>query len=168
MQVGDGDDLESLLLQIAHHVPECWKALGIHRKRAIVLLVVDVEIDNVCGNFSLAEFASHFAHARFRIVTVTALLIPEGKQRGQWSSANQCGEILNYALGIGTVKEIVVQFTAVGSEGIEIAGLLAKIEVAAIGVIQIEPVRGALSRGQQKWNALIQRISGLLPPKRIR
>ncbi len=46
MKIRNGDHLESLCPQVLHHSFEIRKALTIHRERAVVLLVVDIEVDD--------------------------------------------------------------------------------------------------------------------------
>src|ERR1700686_2809318 len=58
-------------------------------ERTVVLLVIDVEIDNVRRNFSLAELAGDLVHPCFGIVTVAALLVAEGGQGRKRRAANQ-------------------------------------------------------------------------------
>ena len=116
MKIGNCDHFETFAFQIDDHLLERWEALAINGERTVILLVIDIQIDHVSGNLALAEFARDLPHPRFGIVAVAALLISEGKQRRQRRAPDQLREILNHALGIGPVKEVIVQFPAVGSE----------------------------------------------------
>src|SRR5256885_1107954 len=70
VQVGDGDDLESFGPQILDHALEIREALCVHGEWPIVLLIVDVQVNHISGNFSFPEFTSDLAYLRFGIVTI--------------------------------------------------------------------------------------------------
>src|SRR5580698_3636639 len=82
----------------------------------VALLIVDVEINDVGGNLFFAQGLNNFAGARLGIITVAALLIAEGPEGRKRRAANQCGELLDYFLGLRTGDEIVVQLAALGSK----------------------------------------------------
>ena len=78
VEIGDGDDLEAFALQVVHHALRTFgKALAIYGEGAIVLLVIDVEINDVGGNLAFAKFRGDLRDSRFRIVAITALLISQ-------------------------------------------------------------------------------------------
>src|SRR5207302_10365442 len=144
------------------HLLEMRKALAIDRERTVLFLVIDVEINHVRGNVSFTELAGDLAHARFRIVAIAALLVAERKQRRQGRTPYQRSEIAHYALGIGTVKEVVIQLATLRAEGICVPKLLAEIEAAAIGVVQKNAVRRALPHAQKEGDRFVNGIGRLL------
>ena len=51
VQVGDGDYAEILLLLVLQHLGKVGKLLRVNRERAVVLLVINVQVNCVAGNF---------------------------------------------------------------------------------------------------------------------
>ena len=79
MQVGDGNQFESLLAQVFDHLLEVRKAFAIDGKGTIAVLIINVEIDYVGRDVALAKLTGDLAHARFRIIAVATLLVSQGK-----------------------------------------------------------------------------------------
>ena len=167
VQVGDGDDLETIFAEVANHLFEVRKVFAIDGEGAVMILIINVEVNHIGGNFSLAEIASDFSHPRLRIITVTALLKSQRPERRQRRAAHQRGEIFHNLLGMRAVKEVVVQLAAIGAERIGVARFFAKIKVAAPGVIQKNSVTLAIFQRQKKRNGLVQRVGRFLPAKSI-
>src|SRR5262249_30332964 len=81
VQVSDGNDLEAFAFQVRNHLLESWKSFTIDGERTVVLLIVDVEINYISRDIALAKFGRDLAHSRLWVITVAALLIPQGEER---------------------------------------------------------------------------------------
>src|SRR5581483_1787902 len=77
MQVGDRNDAEVLGFHVAHQLRHVWKLLWIYGERAIFVLIIDVEPQNVARNAIATHPARDVAHLCFRRVAVPALLKAE-------------------------------------------------------------------------------------------
>src|SRR5205085_617484 len=157
MQIRDGDELETLLAEVANHAFEVRESLAVDGERGIALLVIDVEVENVGGNFVFAESARDFQDPGLRKVAVPRLLETECPERRQGHVPNQRSVGLQNFLGIGTEKKVVVQLAAFGSEGVSVAGGASEVEAAAPGVVEKDAIRGSVPHGEEddaQWRFL--------------
>src|SRR6266576_5599571 len=118
MEIGDGDEFESFLLQVSHQLFDRGKAFAIYGEGPIVLLIVDIEIDDVGRNLAFAELSGDLFYLRLRVIAVTALLVPEREEWRQGSPSDELCKLFNYVLGVGSVEKVIVECAAVRSEGI--------------------------------------------------
>ncbi len=167
MEIDDGNDLETIIREIAHHLFESRKAFSIDGEAAIFVFVIDVEVKHVAGDFSGAKFGGNVSHLFFRKIAVAGLLVSENKLGRKGRAAYQRGVVLEDLLGRRTVEEIVVEFSAIGAEGVGIAALFAKLEAAAVRVVQEDAIGVAGAYGKKKWDAFVQRIGALGPVHRV-
>ena len=167
VEVGDGDGVEALRAEVGDHLLEVREIFAIDGERRVALLVVDVEIDHVGGNFLFAKEAHDFTGARFGIVAVAALLVAEAPERRQRRAADERGVFRDDFLRIGAGEEIVVQLAAFGAEGKIVGRFLAEIEAAAVGVVEKKAVRGAFAEADEKRNGLVERIGGFAPAEGV-
>ncbi len=133
----------------------------------IALLVVDVEIDYVGGNFLFAKEAHDFTGAGFGVVAVAALLVAEAPERGERRAADQRGVFRDDFLRIGTGEEIIVQLATFGAEGKIVGRFLAEIEAAAVGIVEKKAVGGAFAEADEKWNGFVERVGGFAPAEGV-
>ena len=56
MEVRNGNEFEAFIAEVFHHFFKSGEALPIDRERTIVLLVIDVEVNHISGNFAFTEF----------------------------------------------------------------------------------------------------------------
>src|SRR5947207_2949076 len=136
MQVGDGDNFEAVMFKVLHHPLKVWEFIAVNGERTVVLLIVNVEVNDVSGNFSRTKFARDSPYARFRIIAVAALLVSQSEEWRQRRSPHQGGEVLDYRLRFRAIEKVVVEFTPVRTERVEIARLFSKIEITAISVVE--------------------------------
>src|SRR5258708_2774117 len=167
MKIGDGHDFEALVPQVLHHAFEIGEPLPIDRERTIVLLVVNVQINYIGGNFTLAKLGSDLAHLRLWIIAVPALLVSQRKQRRERHSTDKLAELLHYLLGSRSVKKIVVQLPALRAERIRIADLFAEIKAGSISVVEENAVCRAVAKREQERDVFVKRIGGLLPSEGV-
>jgi hypothetical protein len=74
VQVGDQHGMKPLRGQVADHFFESRELGAVDGEGAVLVLIIDVQVDGIGGNFFVAESFSDFVHACFRFVTVTRLL----------------------------------------------------------------------------------------------
>src|SRR5712691_10631862 len=55
VEIGDGHNMKTLAGEVADHPLEVWEALAIDGEGAIAVLIVNVQVDEVCRNSSFAE-----------------------------------------------------------------------------------------------------------------
>src|SRR6266545_3536863 len=138
------------MTKVLHHLFKVGESLAVDGKRAVLLLVIDVEVDNVRGNLAFAELTGNFPHPRFGIITVSALLISQrGERRHGRASGKRC-EITDHALRIGAVKEVVVQFAGLSAERVGIPRFLAEVKTAAVGVVEKNTVRRSVAHSEKE------------------
>ena len=65
----------------------------LHGERGVVLLVVDVQVDDVSGNFLFTEELGNLPDAGFGIVAVAALLVAQCEQRRQRHAPGKRGVV---------------------------------------------------------------------------
>src|SRR5882672_1330046 len=167
VQVGDQNRVHALRTKIGNHFFKGWKILAIYRKGRVALLKINIEVDDIRGNFLLPKRADDFPCARFRIVRIPALLIserPERRKRGASGHGRVSGDDF---LGLWPGNEVVVQLAAFGAEGKVIRRLLAEIEYASIGVIEEKSISRAFAQPDEKRNGFVKRVRGLLPAELI-
>src|ERR1700758_2492275 len=86
VQIGDDHDVEIFFFQVGEQLLEMRKAIRVHRKRTVLLLKIDVEIEYIRGNLVRPQTRRNFAQSRLRFVSETRLLEterPKGRQRRQ-------------------------------------------------------------------------------------
>ena len=77
VQVGDDNGVKTLSAKIGDHLFERGEVLAIDGEGRIVLLVIDVEVDDVSGNFLFTKSLDNLADAGLGIIAVAALLVAE-------------------------------------------------------------------------------------------
>ena len=162
MQVGDVDQMKMLFAQIGNQARKIRESFGIDGEGAILVLVVDVEVDHVGRNSVGAKTVGDFSNLRFGRVAVTRLLETESPQRRQRRRSGEIGVGLDNLFGRGAVEKVIVERSAFGAEGIHIARLLAKVKPRAPGVVEKNPVTMSAVDGEEKRNALVKRVGGFL------
>ena len=78
MRISDGHDMEIFRLELRDHSRKIGESCPVHREGAILILVVDVEIDCVGRNRIGSQSVCNFQHTCLRHVAVTRLLEAEG------------------------------------------------------------------------------------------
>src|SRR5260221_14050993 len=112
VQIGDGHEVQVLFAQVRDEGGKVGKAFRVDGKGTISVLVVDVEIKNVGGNFVGAQTIRDFARLRFRKVTVTRLLKTQCPQRRQGRLAGEVGVAFDHLFRRRAINEVVVERAA--------------------------------------------------------
>ena len=119
VQVGDGDDVKVLSVRGRGSSGEkCGNCCRIDGEGAVLVLVVDVEIDGVGGDMVGAEAVGDLHDAGLGIVAVTRLLEAERPERRQRRRAGEPGVGFDDVFGIGAVDEVVVDGAVRCAEGV--------------------------------------------------
>src|SRR5260370_26030992 len=137
--------------------------LSVDGKRGIPLLVVDVQIKDVRWDFLVSERAGNFADAGLGIVAVATLLIAKRPERRQRCAADERGVFLDDLLRIRAGEKIIVELAALRAERKIVRRFLAKIEAAAIGVVEEHAIGGAFVQAHEKTDCLVHRTAALAP-----
>ena len=164
-QVGVKTDhrLEVERLQFANQFLEVGKELAVHCEGAGPVFVVPVQVEYITGNGPLAQFLGHLAHGRFGNVATPALLISQRPERRQRHASEQGRILAEDVFGTRSGHDVIVELAAFASERIGVAELLLKLELAAVGVVEVESPTAALAEAQIERHAFIQRVGRLLP-----
>src|SRR5712692_4549127 len=116
MQIRDDDSMEVLRGKLRDHSGKVGKTIVIYGERAVLLLEVDIQIDDVGGDMIRSQTVCDFDHSRLRRVAVTRLLIAESPERGKRRSPSQPGVRLHYLFRSGSIKNIVIQRSIHGAK----------------------------------------------------
>src|ERR1700688_1987154 len=143
------------------------KIFTVYRERCVALLIVDVKINDIAGNFLLAESLNDLAGARFGIISVAALLVAKRPERRKRRAADKRSELLDDFLGFRAGNKIIVKFAAFGSKGKVIGQFFSEVEAAAVGVVEENAIGRALVKADEKRNRLVERVVRLLPAVKI-
>src|SRR5215469_3088467 len=81
VQVGDDNGVKTLSAKIGDHLFERGEVLAIDSEGRITPLVINIEVDDVSGNFLFTKSPDNLADAGLRIIAVAALLLAK---RPQW------------------------------------------------------------------------------------
>src|SRR5947209_5384961 len=112
------------------------EVFAIDGERRVAPLIIDIEIDDIGGDFLFAESSSDFADAGFRAIAVAALLVAKGPQRRQRCAANQCSKFLHDLFGLRAGEKIIVKLAAFRAKRKIVRRLFAKVETGAPGVVE--------------------------------
>src|SRR3984957_1757506 len=132
-----------------------WTVLPVYRERRVSLFVIDIEINCVQRDFLLPISRDNLAPTRFRIIRVTALLEPQGPKWRQRSASDQRGIIGDNLFRLRAGEKIIIQFPAHSPKRKIIRRFFSEIEAAAIGVIEKQSVRRAISHSDKKRNRFV-------------
>ena len=163
VQVGDRDSVKSLGAQIANHLLKRGESLAIDRERPVAVLIVDVQIDDVCGNLLIAEEPRDFPHARLGIVAVAALLKPERPERRQRHMPDHPRVLGENRFRLRPGVKVIIQLAALGAEREIVVRFLAEIETAAVGVVEEDAPGCAIVQPHNEGNRFVERVGGFLP-----
>ena len=163
VEVGDGDDVEVLGGKVGDHLGEVREGLGVYGEGAVVVLVVDVEVEGVGGDVVGAEGVGDGVDFGLRHIAVAGLLEAEGPEGWEGCGAGEPGVGFDDVFGGGAVEEVVV-YGAVGSaEGVLVGVFAAKVEEGAPGVVEEDAESGAGAEVDEEGNAFVDGIGGFLP-----
>ena len=81
MEVGDEDGVEVLLGEVVDHLGEIGKVLGVDGEGAVLVLVVDVEVEGVGGKVVGAETVGYACELGVGEVAIAGLLEAEAPER---------------------------------------------------------------------------------------
>ncbi len=63
VQIGDGDDVEVIAFEVGQHLIKMGELLGVDGERTMLLLEIDIEVQDIGGDFVGAQTRGDFAHA---------------------------------------------------------------------------------------------------------
>ena len=89
--VDHGEDLEPLFVQPGDHQARLGKALSIPGKAAIVVHIMDIQVDHVTRELAAAKLLCHFQHALLRIVAPARLVEAKRPQRRKGHAPGDLG-----------------------------------------------------------------------------
>src|ERR1700674_4023548 len=168
MQIRNEDSVEVFRGELRDHSGKVRKTFVIYGERAVLLLVVNIQINNVGRDMIRSETICDFDHSRLRCVTVTRLLKPQSPHRRKWHSSSQPCVSFYYVLRSRSVKYVVIQRSAHSAKGIRIGQLLAKVKAATPGIVEEDSERTAGPEGHEVRDSFIEGIGGLLETIGIR
>ena len=124
----------------------------------VVVLIMNVQPDDIGGDFLQAERVRNPAHLRLGIIAVTTLIKAERPPRRQWHSPGQGGVTFDDFFRIGPVDEIIIQIAAFRAKRQQVLPFAAHVKRAAPGVIQKNPMGLAAADDQVEWHGNINRV----------
>src|SRR5262245_46859576 len=110
-------------------------------ERLVVVLVMNVEPENVGGNFFGAKIIRQFSHALLGKVAVAALIVAQCPARRQRRATGERGVTFDDRLWLRTVDEIIIRIAAVRAERQQILTFVADVEGTAPRVVEKDAVR---------------------------
>src|ERR1700747_1133336 len=128
MQIRNEDSVEVLRGELRDHSWKVRKPFAIYGERAVLLLVVNVQINNVGRDMIRSKTICDFDYSRLRCVTVPRLLKAKSPHRRKWRGSGQPSVCFHHVLRSRSVKNVVIQRSVHSSEGIDIGYLLAKVK----------------------------------------
>ena len=135
-----------------------WKTRRIEREHAIPEHVIDIEMNHVQRQIVFAILPRDFFDHRVGIVAPAALLIAQCPHRRQWHVTGQIRVAAENLFDRWAIEEVVVELTAFRAKPDPLLRRMAEVEVAAITVVEKDPVRGAALQADIERNGLIDRI----------
>ena len=156
--IDDDRGLEPERRQLRGHAGRVGKARLVPREQLVRVHVVDVERDAVGRDFFLAQRVRDAHHFRLGIVAVAVLLVAEAPQRRQRHAPGQRGVGTDDVGQPRMVDEVVVHLAALRRERREAVVAGAEIEIAAVAVIEEDPVIQAVVDADVERHGRIQRI----------
>ena len=168
VQVGDQDRVKALGAKIRNHFLEGGKVFAIDGEGGIALLIVNVQVDDIGGDFLVAQSFHNFADARLGIIAIAALLVTERPERGQRRSAGHGRVLLDDFFRFGTGDEVVVQLTAFSAKRKVVSRLFAEVERTAVSIVEENAVRDAFPQADKERDGFVERVGRFLPAKFIR
>ena len=139
----------------------------IYGEGAIVILVVDVQIDSIRRDVIGAEAVGNLNDTRLWVVAVAGLLETERPEWRKGCGSSEPGVGFDDVFGVGPVHQVVVDGTVRGSKGILIPDLTTEVKEGAPRVVEEDAERAALAIVDEIRDALIDRVGGLLPAEVI-
>jgi hypothetical protein len=70
-------------------------------------------------------------------------------------------------LGARAGEEVIVHFSALGAEGIDVMLFHTKVERRVVGVVEEEAVSPPLAKADEKRDGLVKRVCGSIKPIRV-
>ena len=113
------DRAETILSQVADHPRRIGEAGFVPREDAISVHVIDVEINDVRRDLVLSKSFRDLAHAFFRIVRPSRLLVPQGPDRRQGHAACETRVVFEDLFGrafAAAGEDEIIELTAAGTE----------------------------------------------------
>src|SRR3979411_2224939 len=96
------------------------------------------------------------------MVSKTRLLKAERPQRGKGSRPSEPGVSRQDMLGVGPIKNVVVERASFGTKGVCVWGFFTEIEACSPGVVQQHRGGNPSARRQEKWDGFVDGIGGFL------
>src|ERR1700737_3650499 len=158
MQIRNDNSVEVLRGELRDHSGEVRKTFVIYGERAVPLLVVNIQINNVGRYVIRSKTICNFDHSRLRCVTVPRLLKPQRPERRKWHGSSQPRVCFYYALRSRSIKDVVIQRSVNSSEGIDIRQLLAEVKAAAPGIVEEDPECAASPEGHEVRDSFIEGV----------
>src|SRR5207245_4289130 len=139
------------------HLFERRKMLTIDREGSIALLIVDVEIDHVRGNFPVTKSFDDLAGAGLRIVAVAALLITERPERRQGRMPGHGRVFFHDFFRLGPRAKVIIQLAALRAKREIVRRLLTKVESAPVSVVEEHAIGDALAQSGTARDGFVER-----------
>ncbi len=139
----------------------------IESEDSITVHVIDIEINNVERQVTLAILIHHFLNHRVRVIAPATLLMAE---RPKWRHRHMTGEVRVAAKNLfnrRAVEEVVVHLAAFSAKPRALLRRLPEVKIAAIAVIEKDPVGNPALQSDIKRNRLVDRIFALGVTRRV-
>src|SRR5687768_6624571 len=157
-RIDDRHEFDSLLRELVSERFGIRKTLLIESEHAIAAHVIDVEMHHVERQIAFAILAHDFLNHRVRVVAPATLLITERPQRRQGHVTSQVGVTAENLFDRWSMKEVVIDFAALGAKPRALLRRAAEVEITAVTVIEKDSIRDAALQAEIKRNGLIDRI----------
>ena len=167
VQVSDDDGVEVLFGEVVDHLGEAREVLCVDGEGAVLVLVVDVEIEGVGGEVVGAEAVGDFHELGLVHVAIAGLLKTKGPEGRNGRGAGEPGVGFDYFFRIGAVEEVVVEGAVGGAEGVVVGGLVAEVEEGAEGVVEEDAEGAGGSVVDEEGDGFVDGVGGLLPTEGV-
>src|SRR5579871_6075317 len=155
VQIGNGHYSKILFPQIFNHLCEMRELHLIDGERSIVILIINVQIERIRRNPVCTQAVCDLSHFGLRMVAVARLLKSKRPKRWQRRWSSQPCICRKHMLGIGPIKDVIVERPAFRTERVGIRILSAKIKTGSPRVVEQNSCSCTPARRQKERNALI-------------
>ena len=159
MQIGDGNELNALLAQVAGKPLQVGKGGLVHGERPVAILEIDIQPQHIGGQSILLQPRDHIAGLAGGHIAIARLLVTERPLRRERRFARQVG-IASDHLGSRRPRDHIIIDRSVGCAEVDNIGIaVTEIEPGPPAVVEQQAVTTARSADRdEERDRLVDRV----------